>query len=79
MQSHPEMDLKDIMAVNLRRVRHDKGLTQEDLAERAGLSTRYVGAVERAAVSASITVLGRIAEALDVEPGDLLKRPGGTG
>jgi transcriptional regulator with XRE-family HTH domain len=73
------MDLKDIMAVNLRRVRHDKGLTQEDLAERAGLSTRYVGAVERAAVSASITVLGRIAEALDVEPGDLLKRPGGTG
>lgn len=73
------MDLKDIMAANLRRVRHDKGLTQEDLAERAGLSTRYVGAVERAAVSASITVLGRIAEALDVEPGDLLKRPGGTG
>ena len=73
------MDIKDIMAANLRRVRHDKGLTQEDLAERAGLSTRYVGAVERAAVSASITVLGRIAEALDVEPGDLLKRPGGTG
>ncbi len=73
------MDLKDIMAANLRRVRHDKGLTQEDLAERAGLSTRYVGAVERAAVSASVTVLGRIAEALDVEPGDLLKRPGGTG
>lgn len=39
----------------------------------AGLSARYIGAVERADVSASITVLGQIADALGVEPGDLLK------
>lgn len=67
------MDLKEIMAVNLRRIRHDKQMTQEDLAERAGLSTRYVGAIERADVAASVTVLGQIAEALGVEPGRLLK------
>jgi len=71
------MDLKEIMAVNLRRKRHDLQMTQEELAERAGLSARYVGAIERGDVSASVTVLGQIAEALGAEPGDLLKRPGG--
>jgi len=45
-------------------------------AERAGLSARYVGAIERGDVSASVTVLGQIAEALGAEPGDLLKRAG---
>lgn len=67
------MDLKEVMAINLRRMRHDKQLTQEELADRSGLSARYVGAVERADVSASVTVLGQIADALGVEPGDLLK------
>jgi transcriptional regulator with XRE-family HTH domain len=68
------MDLKEIMARNLRRVRHDKKLTQEELADRAGLSMRYVGAIERGDVSASVTVLGKIADALEIEPGDLLTR-----
>ena len=68
------MDLKEIMATNLRRKRHDQHMTQEELAERAGLSARYVGAIERGDVSASVTVLGQIAEALGVEPGDLLRR-----
>lgn len=68
------MDLKEIMARNLRRVRHDKKLTQEELADRAGLSMRYVGAIERADVSASVTVLGQIADALEIDPGELLKK-----
>ncbi len=68
------MDLKEIMAMNLRRKRHDRHMTQEELAERAGLSARYVGAIERGDVSASVTVLGQIAETLGVEPGDLLRR-----
>lgn len=71
------MDLKEIMARNLRRVRHDKKLTQEELAERAGLSMRYVGAIERGDVSASVTVLGQIADALEIEPGELLKKGSG--
>jgi transcriptional regulator with XRE-family HTH domain len=62
------------MAMNLRRKRHDQHMTQEELAERAGLSARYVGAIERGDVSASVTVLGQIAEALGVEPGELLRR-----
>ena len=73
------MDLKDVMARNLRRARHDKKLTQEELADRAGLSMRYVGAIERADVSASVTVLGQIADALGIEPGALLEKSDGPG
>jgi len=69
------MDLNEVMATNLRRLRHDKRLTQEELAGRAGLSSRYIGAIERADVSASITVLEQIAKALGVGAADLLKRP----
>ncbi|WGD53509.1 helix-turn-helix transcriptional regulator [Bradyrhizobium sp. CB1650] len=68
------MDLKEVMAINLRRIRHMKEMTQEELADSAGLSVRYVGAIERADVSASVTVLGRIAKALGVEAADLIKR-----
>ncbi|QHP74045.1 XRE family transcriptional regulator [Bradyrhizobium sp. LCT2] len=74
MSSLVAMDLKEIMAINLRRIRHVKKMTQEELADRAGLSVRYIGAIERADVSASVTVLGRIAEALGVEATDLIKR-----
>ena len=49
------------MAVNLRRARHGRQLTQEELADRAGLSARYVGKIERATASASVTVLAAIA------------------
>jgi transcriptional regulator with XRE-family HTH domain len=68
------MDLKEVMAINLRRLRHAKEMTQEELAERAGLSARYVGAIERANKSASVSVLGRIADALEVEPAELIRR-----
>jgi transcriptional regulator with XRE-family HTH domain len=67
------MDLKEVVAVNLRRLRHAKGMTQEGLAEQAGLSARYVGGIERADVSASVTVLGRIAEALEIEATELVR------
>lgn len=70
------MDLKEIMATNLRRIRHDKQLTQEELADSAGLSARYIGAIERADVSASVTVLGQIAEALGVEAAELVTKSG---
>lgn len=67
-------NLKEIVAINVRRLRHDKGWTQEDLADRVGLSARYVGQIERAQASMSVTVLGRLAEALKVEASELVKR-----
>ena len=75
------MDLKEVVAINLRRARHAKELTQEELADAAGLSARYVGAIERADKSPSVSVLGRIADALEIDPCELVQsvkpRPGG--
>jgi transcriptional regulator with XRE-family HTH domain len=48
-------------------------MTQEELAGRTGLSSRYVGSIERARVSASVSVLGRLADALRVDPCDLIR------
>jgi transcriptional regulator with XRE-family HTH domain len=70
-----DMDLKKAMAINLRRERQAKGLTQEELADRASLSARYLGSIERATVSASVTVLGRLAQALRIDPCDLIRGP----
>jgi transcriptional regulator with XRE-family HTH domain len=68
------MDLKEVMAVNLRRIRHGRNMTQEELAHHSKLSARYIGNIERANVSATVTVLGQIAVALDVEPAELIAR-----
>jgi transcriptional regulator with XRE-family HTH domain len=69
------MDLKKAMATNVRRARHARELTQEELADRAGLSARYLGSIERGAVSASVTVLGRLAQALRVDACELIRAP----
>ena len=69
------MDIIEILAQNLRLARQSKKLTQEALADLSGLSSRYIGAIERANVGISITVLAQLAAALDVEPGDLLQAP----
>jgi transcriptional regulator with XRE-family HTH domain len=67
------MNLTEVMATNVRRARHAGNMTQEELADRAGLSARYLGSIERAEVSATITVLERLAQALDVDPCDLIR------
>ena len=67
------MDLKEVMAINMRRLRHDKDMTQEDVAERSGLSARYIGSIERGKVSASVSILGKVADALDVDPCELIR------
>ena len=66
------MDLNEVMAVNLRRIRHARNMTQEELAHVSKLSARYIGKIERANVSATVTVLGQLAVALDVEPAELI-------
>ncbi|RDJ01407.1 helix-turn-helix domain-containing protein [Rhizobium grahamii] len=72
------MDLNEVMATNLRRIRHGKKLTQEELAHRTGLSMRHIGSIERGKTSATLTVLGQISEALAVDPREFLSVAGPT-
>jgi transcriptional regulator with XRE-family HTH domain len=69
------MNLTEVMATNVRRARHVGKMTQEELADRAGLSARYLGSIERAEVSVTITILERVAKALGIDPGELIRAP----
>ena len=59
--------------VVVRRLREEKGLTQEELAERAGISATYVGFIERGDNVPTLTIVIQIASALRVRPSDLLR------
>jgi transcriptional regulator with XRE-family HTH domain len=41
------MDLRDLFALNLRRLRHAKGLSQDDLAYEADVSRSYLSQLEK--------------------------------
>ena len=64
-----------MFAVNLRRLRNAKGVSQDDLAYEANVSRSYLSQLEKGVFYASLNVLGRLAEALGVEPAELLRMP----
>ena len=55
------------MAWNLRRLRAERGLSQERLADEAGVDRKYVGMLERQENSVSVDTLDRLAAVLSVE------------
>lgn len=69
------MDLRDVFATNLRRIRHAKGLSQDDLAYDAEVSRSYLSQIEKGVFYVSLKIIGRLAETLDIEPAELLKMP----
>jgi transcriptional regulator with XRE-family HTH domain len=66
------MDLREVFAGNLRRLRHAKGMSQDDLAYEAEISRSYLSQLEKGRFYASLNIIGRLADALDVEPAELL-------
>jgi len=66
-----------IVAANLRRLRKEKGLTQEELADLAEIDRSYLGAIERAEYKVTVVTLGRLARALRDLPAALLELPAG--
>lgn len=64
---------RDLFAANLRRVRTDRGLSQEALASEAKLHRTYVGSVERGERNISIDNMEKLARALRVPLVDLLR------
>jgi transcriptional regulator with XRE-family HTH domain len=69
------MDWNRVVGANLRRIRLERGLTQEDLAGDAGLAMRHVGRIERGQSSPSVTILAKLAEALAVTPDVFFSQP----
>lgn len=65
------MDPKDAFGRNVRRLRKEKGLSQEDLAYRAHLHRTYVGGVERGERNISLENIVAISAALGCSVADL--------
>ncbi|NDY73512.1 transcriptional regulator [Desulfobacter hydrogenophilus] len=65
-------DAKQILANNLKRLRVSSGLSQEALAERAGLHRTYVSSVERAQRNITVENIYALAQALSCDPRELL-------
>ena len=76
------MGLKQIVARNVRRLRNERGLTQEELSGLAGINRNYTGMIEREQRSPTVDMLEKLAKALQVDPVMLLqadKEPNSNG
>ena len=67
------MDIRRQVGGNIRAARIAKGWSQEELAHQAGLHRTYVSSLERGVRNPTITVLQKIARALEVVSGSLLE------
>lgn len=62
------MEWEKIVGENVRRLRKERGLSQETLAGEAGLAMRHLGRIERGEGNPTVAVLGKLADVLGVHP-----------
>jgi transcriptional regulator with XRE-family HTH domain len=67
------VDIRARLGRNLRRLREGKGLSQEAFAHEAHIHRTYISDIERGARNPTITVVEKIADALDVTSSTLLE------
>jgi transcriptional regulator with XRE-family HTH domain len=65
------MDTKRALGKRIKIVRQMRGLTQEELAEKVGLSPKYISGIERGVENPALDNLIRLAKVLGTEPYDL--------
>lgn len=66
------MDARRRLAANVRRLRSDLGLTQEQLADQVEIDRTYMSGIERALRNPSLDVIDKLASALNVSIGALV-------
>jgi transcriptional regulator with XRE-family HTH domain len=69
------MEARHLLAWNVRKMRTERGISQEKLAFEAGLDRAYFGRVERAKDNVSLGTVDALARALDVTIADLFRLP----
>ena len=66
------MDMRKLVGENTARIRREKGLTQETLAEKSGLSQQYISGLENGLRNPTIVTLFKLSSALGVSHVELL-------
>ena len=74
MTSSKNTDLTERFPEVLKEVRLQKGISQEELADRAGLHPTYISQIERSLKSPSLRSLGLIADALEIPLSSLIRK-----
>jgi transcriptional regulator with XRE-family HTH domain len=69
------MDMRRLVAQNVKRIRLEKGLTQEQFSEISGFSQQYVSGLETGRRNPTVVTLYELAKALGVSHLDLLQPP----
>jgi len=69
-----DSNLRRILAQNLRRLRQERAISQEQLADAAGLHRTFVGSVERCERNISLDNIAKLADALGVSASSLLAK-----
>ena len=67
-----EYELKQIYGRNIKRLREERKMTQDALSEKIGLNEKYLSTIETGAKWGSFDTLISLANALNVEPYELL-------
>ena len=75
--SRKPKSLRTVLAENVRAARESRGWSQEQLAEKAGLSQVYISQIETAKTAASVDTLEKLAGGLSLEPGELVRDSAG--
>jgi transcriptional regulator with XRE-family HTH domain len=65
--------LRNLVSLNIKRFRTNSGFSQEELAEKAGISVPYLGALERGEKWPSPDTFAGIAQGLGIAPFDLMR------
>ena len=73
------MDLRQLFATNLRRVRHARKLSQEQLAHDAEVDRAYLSRVERAVTYVGLEIIEKLASILEVDPAEFFRQPSRSG
>ena len=68
------MDLRQLFATNLRRIRHERKISQEGLAHDAEVDRAYMSRVERGVTHVGLEIIGRLAEVLEVDPAEFFRK-----
>lgn len=66
------MDMRKLVGRNVRRIRIERSMTQEQFAERSGFSQQYISDLERGRRNPTIVSLYELAQALGATPIDLI-------
>lgn len=61
------MKLKELIGIRIKRLRQEKKLSQEALAEKVGISPKYISSIERGKENPTLDILIKLAGALRVE------------